>query len=164
MTAKLVVDVPGIRLYHGRADEWAGGEAIDLVFTNPYGPLPASLYKTPLVVHQWLHRRWELFNWCGSAKLRLIGTWNGGREAFWAANVAAMPLDLSEFRPEPGGWYPPDLVRRILALYAIPGLTIWDGFMGRATVGKVAREFGCAYVGVEELESHLALAREYLGV
>ena len=173
-TARLVVDVPGIRIYHGRADTWDGGEHIDLVFTNPYGPLPESLKQTPMIVQKWCHRRAELERWCGTADLELIGTWNNAREAFWSVNIeygwihslAALRLEEGQYRPEPGGWYPEEMVRRILDIctpIARP-FTIWDGFMGRSTIGKICRERGIDYVGVEELEKHIALAVEYLGV
>lgn len=164
MSARLVIAGDGVRVYHGKAEDWDGGESIDLVFTNPYGPMPAALRDTPALYHQWVHRKPELERWVGRGDLELVGTWNDGREAFWCANLPCIPVDVSEFRPEHGGWYPLELVRRLLAVYGQPGMTIFDGFMGRGTVGKVARELGMNYVGVEELAAHLGLAVEYLGI
>jgi hypothetical protein len=150
-----------VSLVLGKAEEWRGHECVDLVLTNPYGALPTSLRSTPMLIHQWVHRKSEAEAWCGN-KLTLVGAWNDEREAFWCANMPAIPVDLSDLRPEPGGWYPPDLVRRLLAVYGQPGMTVWDGFMGRGTVGRVAREMGMAYIGVEELPEHMRLAVEYL--
>lgn len=162
---KLVIDTPRIRAYEGNAEDWAGTEHIDLVFTNPYGYLPKSLWKHPMIIHQWLHRRFEAEEWCGNILRHEVSRWNKDREVFWTVHIPDWtPIDLRAFRPEPGGWYPEDLVRRIFDQYIPDGSTVWDGFMGRGTIAKIAREHGCQYVGVEQLPAHIALAKKYLEI
>ena len=167
-----VVQTDTMTLYLGDAADWPGRylipEHVDLILTNPYGPLPIALNGFPLIAHQWRHRKAEAEIWCHTALTHEVGRWNQGREAFWSANLpddlAAKTVDLSAYAPEPGGWYPEQLVRDLLTVFAKPGMTIFDGFMGRGTVGKIAVEMGMRYIGVEQLESHLALARLYLNV
>lgn len=153
-------------IYHGDADQWPGHESIDLVLTNPYGPMPAALRHTPMLIHQWAHRKGEAARWVGIDvdELQLVGAWNDGRECFWAANMAAVPVDVAEFRPAPGGWYPLELPLRLLSAYARKGQTVWDGFMGRGTIGVAAELLGLKYVGIEQLEAHLAIARDFLNL
>lgn len=184
--AQLVADarVAGaqLRIYHGRAEDWEGGEKIDLVFTNPYGPLPRSLAGKPMIVHQWCHRTEELARWCHVAEsdLGLLSKWNGGREAFYAVNLEHFPVDVERFKPEPGGWYPPDLVAIMLGQFWMyrwydpakeeerrsAGFIIWDGFMGRGTIARevIMRGGLVDYVGVEELSQHIDLSLAYLGL
>lgn len=164
--ARLVVAASGVRIYEGKAEDWRGDEPIDLVFTNPYGPLPWSLVTVPVIVHQWRHRFDELVAWTRRPDLECFATWNDDREAFYASGLRMPLLDLSTYRPEPGGWYPLDMAHRILASVPVSRwpMTVWDGFMGRGTVGKVARALGMRYIGVEELPGHIDLACEYLGV
>lgn len=151
-----------LTLYQGEAADYPG-PAPDLILTNPYGPM--GLRATPALLHQWVHRQGELERWTGRQDLQLVGTWNDGREAFWASGMAARPVDLSDLRPEPGGWYPEALVNRLLAAYAPAiGSTVWDGFMGRGTVAQVARARGLRYIGIERLAAHLRLAQAYLGL
>lgn len=151
-------------IYHGDAVAWPAAESIDLVLTNPYGFLPPALRKTPMILHQWAHRKHDAERWAGlmPGELQLIGAWNDGRECFWAANMDAIPVDVSRFRPEPGGWYPLELPLQLLEVYAKKGQTVWDGFMGRGTVALAAYLRGCKYVGVEQLAAHLAIAHDYL--
>ncbi len=180
--AQLVIESPGVRIYHGRAEDWPGEEKVDLVFTNPYGPLPASLARHPMIVHQWTHRLEELALWChtSTANLRPLGTWNRGREGFYTINLEPFPVKIERFRPEPGGWYDPWMVEEILGAFwmhrwydhekeeerrkAGHVFTIWDGFMGRGTLARVmrARSNDLRFVGVEELGRHIDLATEYL--
>jgi hypothetical protein len=154
----------GITIYQGDADEWPGDEKIDLVLTNPYGPMPARLRETPMILHQWGYRKHEAERLAGIpiGSLQLIGTWNSDRESFWAANMEARAVDLQRFKPVAGGWYPEELPRILLRAFACKGWTIWDGFMGRGTVGKAARELGMKYVGVEQRQAHVDLALDYL--
>lgn len=167
-SARLIFSSSSVRLYHGRAEDWAGPEPVDLVFTNPYGAMPASLGARPMLLHQWRHRLADLAKWCGRevSAFEEVGGWNGDRECFWTLNMPAKAVDVSEFRPEPGGWYPPAMVERLLEVYDIESrpMTIWDGFMGRATIGKVAIDRGMKYVGVEELTPHIELAQQHLGL
>ena len=50
----------------------------------------------------------------------------------------------------------------LIEMYTSPGQTVWDGFMGRGTIGKMCIETGRKYVGVEELPQHVGLALDYL--
>lgn len=179
--AQLVIESPHLKIYHGRAEDWQGDEQVDLVFTNPYGPLPRQLAGVPMILHQWVHRSDELAKWVGvdEGDLQLLGKWNRDREAFWCLNMAPFPVKIAQFSPEPGGWYPPWMVDEILGQYwarrqgwtdeaykARNGrpFTIWDGFMGRGTLARIlrARDFRTVFVGVEELGAHIDLAAEYL--
>lgn len=161
---KPIVATDTITIFQGEARDWTG-HGIDLVFTNPYGPLPAGLRDHPMVIHQWIHRKAEAEIWCGNALDHCVGTWNRFREAFWSANIdPEQCVSIDEFVPEQPGWYPEEMARRLLTVFGEPGMTVWDGFMGRGTVGKIAVELGMQYVGVERLDSHLAIAREYLNV
>lgn len=161
---KLVYDTPDCRIYEGLAEDWHGDEQIDVVFTNPYGALPRSLHRHPMIIHQWLHRKAQAEAWCGNALPFLVSVWNRGQEAFWTANTKhPMTVDLEEFVPVSPGWYPEELVRRIFDAYIVPGTTVWDGFMGRGTIAKVAHENGVRYIGVEQLPNHIELALRYLG-
>lgn len=159
-----------LTIYHGNAEDWPGEERVDLVLTNPYGPLPASLYGAPMIVHQWDYNRVLLQRWIGGAELELISLWNNGREAFWAANMPPLQLDLTGFRPEPGGWYPLEVPVRLLQAWwerdadRSRKATIWDGFMGRGTVAKAALSMRQHYVGVEQLGVHIEIAAKYLGL
>ncbi len=163
-----VYESDDVTIYHGDAHEWDGPEQIDLVLTNPYGPLPHALHATPQIVHQWTHRKHELQRWIGGAELTLLSEWNRGREAFWGANgirnTIAASVTLEDLSPEPGGWYPLELPLRLLQVFGRPGMTVFDGFMGRGTVGKAALSLGMKYVGVEQLASHISLALDYLEV
>lgn len=157
-------------IYHGDADQWPGAESIDLVLTNPYGPMPAALRDTPMLIHQWAYRKGEAARWAGvdAEQLQLVGSWNDDRECFWAANMPYLEGKtlgaIARFCPEPGGWYPLELPVLLLERFAKAGQTIWDGFMGRGTVALAAYLRGCKYVGVEQLEPHLALARDFLNL
>lgn len=180
--AELVIQSPGLKIYHGHAETWPGAETIDLVFTNPYGPLPRSLAGKPMIVHQWTRRLEELAAWCHTTpeKLRPLGTWNRGREGFYTLNLEPFPVNIERFNPEPGGWYPPWLVDEIFGQFwahrwydpekeeerrkADHKFTVWDGFMGRGTLARVmgARSHELRFVGVEELGRHIDVALEYL--
>lgn len=160
-----VVQTENMTIYKGNAVDWKGDEAIDLVFTNPYGRLPKNLIDHPMVIHQWAHRRRQAEEWVGTKFAYTIGEWNRKRETFWGVNMTQrITVNIEEFVPEPMGWYPEAMVERLMKVFGRPGYTIWDGFMGRGTVGKIATEMGMKYVAVEQLPSHIKIAREYLGV
>lgn len=177
-----MIESPSIRIYHGRAEEWQGNEQIDLVMTNPYGPMPRRLLGVPMILHQWVHRSAELAKWVGvdEGDLQLLGKWNRDREAFWTVNLSPFPVKIERFRPEPGGWYDPWMVDEIFGQFwghrwfdpekeaerrkADHKFTVWDGFMGRGTLARVmrSRSHELRFVGVEELGRHIDLAVEYL--
>jgi len=167
-TTGLVVTTSELTIYEGVAVDWKPlvGERVDVVLTNPYGNLPLSLAKTPMVIHQWVYRKAQAELWARRPLPFTVSLWNHGREAFWASDdwPAPVAVDLSGFAPEPEGWYPESMVRLLLPAYVTPGQTVWDGFMGRGTTAKVCREMGVKYIGVEQLPKHVALAREYLGI
>jgi hypothetical protein len=162
---RLVVQTTSLRIYEGTAEDWNGDEQIDFVFTNPYGYLPKSLWKHPMIIHQWVHRQAEAECWCGNRLENLVSLWNRDQEAFWCANIDdVFPLNLREYAPVSPGWYPEPLVRQVFDAYLHPGMTVWDGFMGRGTIAKIAREYGVSYVGVEMLPQHIAIASAYLNL
>lgn len=77
-----------------------------------------------------------------------------------------MLMDLMAARdPLPGGWFPEELCRRMFRAYhdLIPARAlVWDGFMGRGTVGKVGvRDFGYHFFGMDASWERVMLAREY---
>lgn len=163
---RCIVNRPDLRIYQGNADEWDSSIPVDFIFTNPYGFMPRILSQTPALVHHWAHRKADAERWSHMQLSYPVGFWNEGREVFWANRfvVPQTAVDISMFRPEPGGWYPEDLVRTLLPHFVKAGQTVWDGFMGRGTVGKVCLEMGINYIGIEQLEGHLALALDYLGI
>lgn len=155
-----------LTLWLGNAVDWPNKTWVDFVFTNPYGEMPICLAKTPGIIHQWEHRRTEAERWSHMKLSRVVSKWNRGREIFWANShvVEFKPLDLVAYNPESPGWYPEELVEDILSAYVRPGQTVWDGFMGRGTIGKICRNMGIHYIGVEQLERHMDLAKAYLEV
>jgi hypothetical protein len=160
-----VVQTKDITIYQGDAQDWDAREHIDIVITNPYGPLPLSLRHHPMVIHQWIHRKREAEQWCRNPLRHLISKWNHEKEAFWSANMEQKILmHLDDYVPEQQGWYPLAMALQIVKVFGRPGMTIWDGFMGRGTIGRAAVSLGMKYVGVEQLPHHITLAREYLDV
>jgi hypothetical protein len=161
-----------IRIAAGNASLWRG-EA-DAVFTHPYAPLPACLHGKPTILNLYEGRdkRQTLAEgWIG-APLQLLGTWgNGLRNSIYVAHLPVRKVDivnLIEDPFEPGsGWFPLQLPLQILGVYADlirPGMTVWDGFMGRGTVGRACQELGLSYVGLDIAPARVALAREFLGI
>jgi len=151
-------------LWLGNADQWPCTDWVDFVLTNPYGPMPIGLAKTPAIIHQWRHRKAQAEQWSHMQLTREVSAWSKDREVFWANTYVTdfVPLNLTNYNPEPSGWYPEELVVRLLSQYVRPGQVVWDGFMGRSTVGKVCRAMGIKYIGVEQLERHMVLAMSYL--
>ena len=133
----------------------------DLVLSNVYGPLPEQLRRRPLLVSQFVHRSALLREWCG-CDLELVSRWNEGREAVWCANTDRIEVDLSDLTPDPPGWFPLELPRRLLRAYARPGWVVWDGFMGRGTVGKACREMGLGFRGMDRDPERVEMARTWI--
>lgn len=154
------------KIYHGNAADWSPVEHVDLVFTNPYGPMPTELTDTPAIIHQWDHRKADAERWSGMSLGVRIGRWNRDKESFWVNDAmrGVSMINVSQFVPEEEGWYPIEMVRRILSAYALPGQVVWDGFMGRGTIAKVCREMGLKYIGIEQLEKHIDIATKYLEI
>lgn len=160
-----------IRLECIDASRWEG-EA-DVVLTNPYAPVPRCLHGKPTIVSLYEAKgcRRELCEgWLGGARLTEIGRWSTAlANTVYVANLPARKAaieDLVEDELEPGrGWFPLELPRRLLALYAdlIPdGAVVWDGFMGRGTVGRACAERGLGYVGLDIDPARVEIARGYL--
>jgi len=166
-----VVDRPGLRLGCGNSADYEGDA--DLVFSHLYGPLPKQLIGKPAIINLYGNKKAKAEEWCG-AQLHEVGKWARGlTNTVYSANLSApwqAPIfDLVEDEFEPGrGWFPEALPRSIFEMLAMhgelrPGATVFDGFMGRGTVGKVAGELGLSFVGIDINPERVALAREYLG-
>lgn len=160
-----------IRLIHGDASAYTG--PADFVFTHPYAMIPAHLQRLPMLVNLALPRGHEAERiadaerWCGS-RLTPLSDWaKDGWNTVFCANLPARTVGLTDLRAVEEGWFPEELPRRLFALYADvipPGAVVWDGFMGRGTVGKVALELGYGFVGIDNRADRVAHAREYLGM
>lgn len=166
-----------ITVEQGDASNWQGDA--DAVFTHPYAPLPASLHGKPSIINlfhpqgQWEKlRKYQAEEWLGDHDIHQIGQWGRGlRNTVYVANLEPRKVkldDLIEDEFEPNiGWFPLELPFRLLKAYADiikPGMTVWDGFCGRGSVGKVCQEFGTSYIGLDVDPSRVKLAREYLGL
>jgi hypothetical protein len=168
-----VVDQPGIRLGLGDSVEYDGDA--DLVFSHLYGPLPPQLVGKPAIINVYGNKREAAERWCG-ASLHEMGKWGRGlTNTIYSANLPerATPIwELVEEEFAPGrGWFPlalPMTVFETLRLYTHdvlrPGITVFDGFMGRGTVGKACQELGFGFVGIDRDPDRVALAAEYLGI
>lgn len=159
-----------IILHCGNASDYEGDA--DLVFTHPYAPLPQQLLDKPAIINLYLppgreaKRIADAEGWVGGP-LKQIGGWGKGlRNAVYVTRLRAVPLNLTDLVEdpfEPGkGWFPLELPMRVLSEYGVPGITVWDGFCGRGTVGKACRQLGMHYVGMDHDPARIALAYEYL--
>lgn len=170
-----VVDQPGLRLGLGDSVHYDGDA--DLVFSHLYGPLPKQLIGKPAIVNVFGDRREQAERWCG-AELHEVSKWGRGlTNTLYVANACTVCLshaandgrldltDLVEEEFAPGrGWFPVELCRRVMQdPRGIIDRTVFDGFMGRGTVGKVAREFGMHFVGIDINPERVKIAQEYLG-
>lgn len=155
------------------ATAYRGGA--DLVFTNPYAPLPPHLCGKPSIVSLFEGKgcRRELAEgWLGGAPLFEIGRWGSAlANTVYVANLPPREVDLTDLVEdvhEPGrGWFPLALCERLLDLYSDhwrPGRRVWDGFMGRGTVGAACRARGLRFIGIDIDPERVRLARRYLGV
>lgn len=162
-----VVDRPELRLGCGDSAGFDG--AADLVLSHLYGPLPPQLVGRPAVVNVVAGKEDAAARWAGRP-LRRIGQW-GQRlpNIVLTANLPEVGVDLSDLAEEefrPGrGWFPLELPLRLLGAirHLVPGGIVFDGFMGRGTVGKAALQLGYRFVGVDLDPARVALAREYVG-
>ncbi len=152
----------------GDASNWTGS-AIDLVLTNPYAPLPQCLWGVPTIVRLFEgkgSRQARAEGWIGRP-LTQIGKWGkGSNNTVYVAGLPVRKIKIAgmmEAPFEPGrGWFPLDLPVHLLTTYARPGWTVWDGFMGRGTVGKACQQLGLGFVGLDIQPDRVALARRYL--
>lgn len=148
-----------IALSAGRAESYEG--MADLILTMPYGPLPAQLHAVPMLITNYPERKSKCEQWCG-AQLTQIGTWGGKEHHIWAGNFDMPAVDLSGLVEEPEGWFPLELPLRLLKVYGAPGITVWDGFMGRGTVGKACQQLGMHFVGMDKNPERVRMARDYV--
>lgn len=160
-----VVDRTGLRLGLGDSVNYTG--QADLVFTHPYGPLPPQLVGRPMIINLYGDKRAAAERWCG-AQLHEISKWGRGlTNTVYSANgvMHVARRDLTDLVEDDIGWFPEELVRRLLTRnVAGSSRTVFDGFMGRGTVGKIAREYGWDFVGIDKSAERVALTREYLNV
>lgn len=162
MPIEWVVDEPGMKLGLGDSSEYDGDA--DLVFTNPYAPLPQTLIGKPSIINIYFKNA-AVQKWCGGRQLYKVSKWSrNNMNTIYVANYEPVPrIDLTGLVEVPPGWFPEELVSRMLDFF--PNVkTVWDGFMGRGTVGKVARERGMSFVGIDIKPDRVELARAYLGV
>lgn len=162
-----VVDRPGLRLGLGDSVEYEGDA--DLVFSHLYGPLPPQLVGKPAIVNVCGDRRAAAEGWCG-AELAEVGKWGKGlTNTVYVANLAPQRVVLEDLVADefaPGrGWFPEELVRRLMQEGFCRGhhRTVFDGFMGRGTVGRWCLTWGKTFVGIDRNPDRVAIAREYLG-
>ena len=167
-----VIDQPGLRLGLGDSFNYQGDA--DLVFTDIYGPLPPQLIGKPAIINCFGSKKARAEEWCG-AELQDVSKWARGlTNTIYVANFNsdwAWPsvANLIEDEIAPGrGWFPEALVDVLLA--NLPGslrfqsaLTVFDGFMGRGTVGRVARQKDMQFVGIDRDPARVTIAKGYLG-
>jgi len=148
------------------ASQWSGDA--DLIFTGPYAPLPECLRGKPAIISNFAHRK-ELCERHIGGELHEFGSGsNGLRSRIWVSNLPIIKIDLEDLIEEefvPGrGWFPLDLPLRLLSVYGRKGMTIWDGFMGRGTVGKACQMLDMNFIGLDIDPDRVQIAREYLNI
>lgn len=165
ITISWIVNRDGIRLGLGDSSTFSGNA--DLVFTHPYAQLPVSLCTTPTIVNivDGPGREEHLSRWVGGSVAR-IGSWDSNpRNTLYAVRMPPPVVDVSDLNSDPPGWFPLELPLRILrAINLKPGSRVWDGFCGRATVGKACQILGLNYTGIDIRPDRVRIARDYLQV
>lgn len=164
-----VVDQPGLRLGLGDSVDYDGDA--DLVFSHLYGPLPKQLIGKPAIVNVYGDRWAQAERWCG-ADLHEVSKWGHGlMNTIYVANMEAVPSfdlrDCAEDECAPGkGWFPEEMCLVLLTGHRSLrfGGAVFDGFMGRGTVGRAALKLGNTFVGIDRDPARVALAQQYLGV
>lgn len=146
-------------LLHGDSSKFTGD--CDLVFTNPYAPLPKQLQNKPMLICDFTERKAIAEERCGTT-LETVSEWYNGKNSIWSGNVKNINVDLSDLMPDPPGWFPEELVYRLLRVYGKPGFIVWDGFMGRGTVGKVALRMGMKFIGIDKILQRVEMAAGYV--
>ena len=58
----------------------------------------------------------------------------------------------------PSGKKPEALLRRIISLFTEPGDIVLDAYLGSGTTAAVAHKMGRKYIGIEQLDKHIAMA------
>lgn len=144
------------------------------MFSHLYGPLPKQLIGKPAIVNVFGNKKAKAEEWCG-AQLHEVSKWARGlTNTIYTANfmfdddmrTAIERCIEDEFAPG-RGWFPlelPDLLMiEFMRQREVRGITVFDGFMGRGTVGKSARELQCEFIGIDRNPDRVQIAREYLG-
>lgn len=161
-----MVSQPGLRLGLGDSVNYTGDA--DLVFSHLYGPLPKQLIGKPAIVNLYGNKKSRAEEWVG-CELHEVGKWAKGTNTIYVANLPPTEViieDLVEDEFAPGrGWFPEELVRRLMQEGFCRGEheTIFDGFMGRGTVGRWCMTWGKTFVGIDRDPARVQTAREYLG-
>lgn len=161
----------GIELHCMSATDYRGDA--DFVFTNPYAPLPRQLLGKPSIINLYEGKGSRKAicedKWMPGTELIKISTWGAGQHnTIYIANLGMQAIDLTGYEEshwcsEAGkGWFPLAMCGELLRLYARAGMTVFDGFMGRGTVGKACLSLGMNFVGVDIDPERVALARRYL--
>lgn len=169
-----VVDKPGVRLGLGDSVNYDGDA--DLVFTHLYGPLPKQLIGKPAIVNLYGNKREAAERWCG-AELVEVSKWGRGlTNTVYVANIDAGPAalrchweaalpDFRDLQEDADGWFPDELCMRCLRAWGggmLP-VTVFDGFMGRGSVGRACAQLGLNFVGIDRNPDRVEMAAEYLG-
>ena len=145
----------------GDSTKWNGHA--DLILTNPYGPLPECLVGVPAIVTNFTDRKEQVESWV-KAPLTSIGTWSSRDCTVWVANVDPVPVNTTDCIEEEykknHGWFPLELPLRLLKQYGRG--TVWDGFMGRGTVGRACQILELDFIGIDIDPTCVALARKYI--
>lgn len=160
-----------VTLTCGNASQWSGPK-VDLVFTNPYAPLPKALHGLPSIISLFEgrdNRRGLGESWTGT-RLTAVARWGkGGSNTIYVGNLPPRQIvcdDLIEDSFGPGkGWMPLALPLRLLDLWSDlikPSAVVWDGFCGRGTIGRAALMHGYSYIGVDIDQQRVAMAKDYL--
>lgn len=157
---------PAVRLGLGNSADYEGDA--DLVFSHLYGPLPPQLVGKPAFVNVYGNKREAAERWCGAPLIEVSRWGKGLTNTLYVANSPVRHVedltDLVEDEFAPGrGWFPEALVRRMLKWRLSPCSVVFDGFMGRGTVGRICLEEGLGFVGIDIDPERVAIAREYLG-
>ncbi len=145
----------------------------DLVFSHLYGPLPKQLIGKPAIVNVYGNKKAKAEEWCGS-ELHEMGKWGKGHtNTIYSANLPRLAAPIwdfveEEFAPN-RGWMPLQLPATVLETLKLCNAihdvrVVFDGFMGRATIGKASRYAGLDFVGIDRDPDRIAIARDYLGV
>lgn len=161
---ELCYESESAQLWHGKASEYAG--RIDLVLTQVYGDVPDGIWGAPTlsIVSGTTGRTPVKDAW------HMVGMFNISAPCrqhctVYAINMDDTPaVDLSDLYVTDAGWFPLEVPFRLLQVYGKPGMTVWDGFMGRGTVGKAALELGMQFVGIDQRLDRVEMARDYLGL
>lgn len=152
----------------GDASQWKGSN-VDLVFTHPYAPLPKQLRGKPAIINLFGDKKTIGERWVGS-ELHFISKWGKDlMNTIYVANLEPQMIYLKDLHEDNtglkrGGWFPLELPLRLLQAYGKPKMVVWDGFMGRGTVGKACQYYNLSYIGIDKDPERVRIAKEYLGV